>query len=53
MRNTYTAEVIGATAGPDSLKLVTNRNLVLGHLRAVWWSQWRDGVRFGGPAQKL
>ena len=29
---------------------VTDRNLLLGHLRAVWWSQWREGVRL--PAER-
>ncbi len=28
---------------------VTNRNLILGHARAIWWNQWRQGNRL--PAE--
>lgn len=34
---------------PAARNQVTNRSLTLGHLRAVWWSQWREGHRL--PAE--
>jgi len=36
-------------AFPRQLQL-TNRNLLLGHLRQVWWAQWRHGNRL--PAER-
>jgi len=49
MRNSYTATATAATVGADLEPAVTSRNLLLGHLRAAWWSHWREGVRL--PAE--
>ena len=44
--NSATVSLHRSAPEPQAL---TNRNLLLGQLRAVWWFQWRAGVRL--PAE--
>ena len=46
----YHAPLRRTSRRPDPEHPITDRNLLLGHLRAVWWSHWREGTRL--PAER-
>jgi hypothetical protein len=46
----YHAPLRRTSRRPDPEHPITDRNLLLGHLRAVWWNHWREGTRL--PAER-